>query len=174
MSPLMSGWDTGSTAPDLNARKGRYGAAYVSDVCAHFGVPVSENKPDEDWNAIDMSIAFECSDIRIQVKCTASSFTARDPHLLIPVEDAWVEKWSRNKLPAYMIAVHVPDDPSTWVDYDSDDLTSHFTAAYWARIDQLVPGQCRSVQLPRANRFTPQTLREWNAYLDGSFEVVTR
>ncbi|WP_025780181.1 DUF4365 domain-containing protein [Brevibacterium sp. VCM10] len=173
MSPLIDGWDSGHTARDLTARKGRYGVAYVRDVCAHFGVGMMENSPDEDFNAIDLSINFEINDVRVQVKCTSKTFSGGGSYLNLPVKDDWVRKWSKNPLPAYLVAVSVPTDPKLWIDYDSADLTNHRTAAYWTRIDQLLPGQCTSIDLPKTNRFTPDTLREWNSKLNDLFEGMT-
>lgn len=172
MSPLGHGWDNGHTFPDLNARKGRYGAAYVADVCAHFGVGVEENRPDEDFLAVDMGVQFTAGTIRVQVKCTASNFSSKDPHLTIPAEKGWVEAWSKSILPTYLIAVQVPQDPQIWVNYDGDHETYHATSAYWARVDQLDWSQAHSVQLPIVNRFTPETLRDWNSELQALFKVV--
>lgn len=162
MSPLAVGWDAGHRIAAGNARQARYGVAYVQNVCAQFGVDFRETSPDSDFLAVDGTISFGPGETRVQVKCTTELFTTREQHIRWPVKPGWVTKWSENRNAAYLIVVRVDADAALWADFDEDDVTLHRAAAYWTRIDNLGTPAPSSVVVPRANRFTPDTVREWN------------
>lgn len=169
MSPLNAGWDLGARLTTPQARQASYGMAYVLNVCAQFGVGTLDTKQDQDVNAIDTAIDFGAAAMRIQVKCTTADFTKRDPHISWPIEPTWVTKWRENLLPTFLILVKVPHDPRDWLDYDTDDETLHRAAAYWVQINNLPDPAPASLIIPRTNRFTPETVRDWNALLQGGF-----
>lgn len=169
MSPLLDGWDNGARLTDTSQRKARYGVAYLKNVCAQFGVPMQETSPDEDIGAVDAWISFQAAEVRVQVKCTSRTFTQNDPHLTIPLKPDWIQTWRASRIPVYLLAVHVPNNPADWMSYDSEHKTLHHTAAYWERVDSLPVEHGSSVFIPRTNRFTPETIRDWNQDLIASF-----
>lgn len=173
MTPLGPGWDRGCTMPDASSRQSRYGVAYLSHVCAQYGVPMTENRADEDFNAVDVTLQFSTGDIRVQVKCMTADFTVRDPHVRVPITTAWAEKWRVNQNPVFLVVVKVPGDPAEWVDYDTDHETLHRTAAYWARIDCLPSPAPSGVNVQFSNMLTPETVRDWNQMLYSGYTQTT-
>lgn len=170
MTVAATPWNLGAPFPNQTTNQARYGMSYLESVCAHYGVPCLPTPADADVMAIDATIPFADSDTRIQVKCTTRQFTERDPHISWPVTDAWVEQWRRNKNATYLVLVVVPQDLSQWVDYTADLATLHHTAAYWAQVNNLPEG-ARSVRVPKHNRFTALTLRDWSQNLGGGYGV---
>lgn len=168
MSPLLAGWNEGRTFNEQTMNQGRYGVAYLASVCAHFGVKCVENPPDSDAIGIDATIGFRAGETRVQVKCTTQEFSSRSQTIRIPVKPEWVSAWRENKLPTYLLVVRVPKELASWIDYDLEDATGHAAAAYWARLDE-VAEDARSVSVSRHNRFTPETLRDWNQELMGGY-----
>ncbi|WP_432246286.1 DUF4365 domain-containing protein (plasmid) [Arthrobacter sp. G.S.26] len=157
---------------DLNRRKGRYGVAYLKNVCAQFGVGLDETSADEDVNAWDCAVKYVINSVPVQIKCTSSDFTASDPHLSWPIKPAWRSKWSNYRGgPAYFLVVRVPSSPDEWIQHDADDQTLHQAAAYWARIDAATLGS--SIRVNRANRFTAATLQLWHDDMLADFGLVT-
>lgn len=169
MTPLEPGWDDGARFPTYEDRQSRYGVAYLRAVCAQFGVGVDEVSADEDFNAMDATIALGPVDTRVQVKCTTRRFTTHGQHITLPIKERWAEKWRENIVPAYLLLVQVGHDPGEWIDYDVHYETNHYTSAYWVRVDQLPLPTPPSIQIPFANRFTPETIRDWNAELYRGF-----
>lgn len=169
MSPLVAGWDAGHMINAGSARQARYGVAYVQNVAAQFGVGFKETSPDEDFLAVDGTLGFRPAEVRVQIKCTTQPFSVTTGELRWPVKAAWVEKWRDNIHPAYLIVVRVGQDPALWAEFDQDDVTLHRSAAYWTRIDNIPGQQVSSVAVPRANRFTPETVRDWNNELYGGY-----
>ncbi|GAB3547501.1 hypothetical protein GCM10027404_09700 [Arthrobacter tumbae] len=144
------------------ARQERYGLAYLSDVCADAGVGVVETRPGEDHYAIDAYVVLPIGLVPVQVKCTTKKFTVRDPkHINWPIEKPWWDKWCENTAPVFILLVHVPEDETTWIDFGSDDLTTHHTAAYWVEVDKTSDSVPTSIDLARSQRFTKDTIQEW-------------
>lgn len=157
---------------DLNRRKGRYGVAYLKNVCAQFGVGLDETTSDEDVNGWDCAIKYLVNSVPVQIKCTSADFTADEPHLSWPVKPAWKSKWSAYRGgPAYFLVVRVPSSPDEWIQHGLDDQTIHRTAAYWARIDPAQMGA--SIRVDRANRFTAATLQHWHDEMLAEFGLVS-
>lgn len=169
MSPLAADWDAGHVLPAGSARQGRYGVAYVQNVCAQFGIAFKETSVDEDFLAVDGTLGFRLAEVRVQIKCTTRPFAVTTGELRWPVKQEWVNNWRENLNPAYLIVVQVGQDPALWADFDRDDVTLHRAAAYWTRIDNLPGEHVAGVAVPRANRFTPETVRDWNNALYGGY-----
>lgn len=145
---------------DLNSQKGRYGVAYLRNICAQSGYGMSETSPGEDAMAIDCKIECYSGDIRVQVKCTEKDFTSQLDHLSMPVEDGWKEKWSAYGIyPAYFLVVRVPRGCDNWIVQNGDHTTLHQTAAYWTKIDVASIGS--SIKVSKSKRFTSETVSAW-------------
>jgi hypothetical protein len=144
------------------SRQERYGISYLSDACAEAGVGFVETRPGEDHYAIDGYVRLAKGLVSVQVKCTTKNFTARSPqHINWPIEKAWWDKWCEDSAPVFILIVRVPRDGNTWIDYDTDDLTTHNTAAYWVEVDKTLDTAPSSVDLSRSQRFTRDTFGEW-------------
>jgi hypothetical protein len=145
---------------DLSKRKGRYGVAYLRNICAQFGVGLDETSPDEDAHAFDCAVKFRVGNVPVQVKCTSKSFSG-GTHLTMPVKQEWKEAWAGYIAgPAYFLVVRVPDTADEWIDHTVDHQTTHRTAAYWERIDGREIGA--SIQVHHSNRFSASTLNSWH------------
>lgn len=145
------------------ARQERYGISYLSDVCAEAGVGMIETRPGEDHYAIDAYVHLDKGLVPVQVKCTTKAFTTRAPrHIIWGVEPAWWTKWCENSAPVFILLVHVPSENGQWIDYASDDITQHQTAAYWVEVDKSLATPPPSISVARQQRFTLATLSQWN------------
>lgn len=137
--------------------------SYLSDVCAEVGVGVIETRPGEDHYAIDAYVRLSKGMVSVQVKCTTRDFTKNTPrHLSWPIEDEWWDKWLEDSAPVFILLVRVPRDEDPWIEYDAADVTTHNAAAYWVAIDKSQPGAPKSVVLEHAQRFTAESLAEWD------------
>jgi hypothetical protein len=121
---------------------------------------MTETSPDEDVLAIDCQVHFEVGDVRMQVKCT-SGWTIGGGGLTFPLEERWVRKWDRCRVPVYLVVVVVPPDPDLWVRHD-DDGTFHGSAAFWVRVPK---NQGSSIEVPKDQRLSKETLIAWNSDL---------
>lgn len=139
-----------------NGRKARYGVSYVRAICSQAGVTMTETSPDEDVLAVDCQVHFEPGDVRVQVKCT-SSWTIGGASLTFPLEERWIRKWDRCRVPVYLVVVIVQPDPDEWISHD-DNGTLHKSAAFWVRVPKS-PGP--SIEVPKDQRLTGRTLSAW-------------
>ncbi|GAA1880808.1 DUF4365 domain-containing protein [Asanoa iriomotensis] len=153
----------------VNARKARYGIAYVSAVFSQAGVPFTETSPDEDHLAVDGVLNLGTAPICIQVKCSGQ-FRIRGRSASWSVEPEWREKWTKSKLPVYFILVILDiDDHPHWLLHKVDG-TMHKAAAFWVRVDKL--GKEKRIKIPKRQRLTVDTLSSWSAEVDACFEPL--
>jgi hypothetical protein len=152
---------------DPNRAKSRFGIAYVRAVCSQAGVGFQETSPDEDVLAVDGIVDLEIAPARLQVKCTGKFRIKGGATATWQVEESWRQRWIRSNVPVYFVLVIVdPDDQLSWLHHD-DEATLHRAAAFWARVDTLPEGQ--NIIVPKAQRFTADTLRLWDADVTASF-----
>lgn len=150
-----------------NARRARFGVAYMRSICAQAGVGFTETSPDEDNLAIDGAIEFTRISVRVQIKCT-SRFQVAGKRATLDLEPSWVENWSQNLVPTYIVLVKVPPAIPDWIVHNAG-TTRHHAIAYWVKFD---PGQHQTKMVFRATqRLTVDTLHQWRddtyAYLNG-------
>ena len=151
---------------DTNRQKARYGVSYLRCVCAQAGFGLTETEPDEDVLAVDCAVQYPELAVSVQVKCT-SGLTIKGRTKSIPVEEGWIEKWSRSLVPVYLLVVIVPKEVSKWLEH-VDEGTLHRTAAFWKRVDRGVT--LPSVKIPRSQRLTVDTISLWHRELLANFE----
>lgn len=150
---------------DLSHAKSRYSLSYLYALCAHVGCVVKETPQDSDVHAVDATVEFEESDVRVQLKCTSAKQMDGDS-ITVSFKETWIKKWMKCQLPVYIVLVVVPDDQTDWVDYGTES-TLHRTQAYWARFDR--NSRAKSIRVPQANRFSVDTLVEWHAQFANDF-----
>ena len=140
-----------------NGRRGRYGVAYLRAFCATAGVTLTENSPDEDIDAVDASLGFARASAQVQVKCT-SGFQVGMRSATLPLEPGWVEKWTEQYGPVFVVLVKVPAGFHEWIEC-RPSLTTHRTVAFGKRFDPAV--HATSMQFTRADHLTADTLYDW-------------
>ena len=140
-----------------NGRRGRYGVAYLRGLCAAAGVGLKENSPDEDVDAIDVTLQFARASAEVQVKCT-SGFKVGGGSATLSLEPGWVGKWSESYHPVFVVLVKVPKGIHEWIDFKSTS-TSHRTVAFGMRFDKAL--HTTSMQFTKADRITAETLYDW-------------
>ena len=86
------------------------------------------------------------------------------------LEPEWVQKWSDSFAPVYFVIVIVPDTVSGWIQH-APTGTNHKAAAYWVRFDPDLHKQ--SINVPKSQRFTLETVHEWKRDLDLKFGVAS-
>lgn len=144
-------------------RQERYGIAYLGGVCAEAGVGLGETRPGEDHYGIDAYLHMSRGMVSVQVKCTTKQFTSQPPeHITWGINEEWWDKWCLDSAPVFVLLVQIPNDGSNWIDHSQTDLTLHNTAGYWVQIDKTIAPRPKSVILPRSQRFTKDTLGEWD------------
>ncbi len=154
----------GPASLDLNARKGRYGVAYMDAVATAAGCDMKETRPGADVLAVDCDIVFPENSVRVQIKTTHSeSMSGTNPRLSYTAHQNWVDSWARSMVPVYFVVVVVPNDSGLWLDYHSAGTNLVDTAAYWSRIDasQFTP-QNMSVAALRSQRVDATTIATWH------------
>jgi len=150
-----------------NGAKARFGIAYLRAVCSQAGVGFDETSIDEDVLAIDGKIEFEAAAARVQVKCTGQFRIDGGDTATWPAESGWWAKWHKSKIPVYFVILIVdPDEQVRWLDHRQDG-TMHHAAAFWVRVDQMSVGS--GITVPKGQRLTADTLREWAADVDACF-----
>jgi hypothetical protein len=150
----------------VNARKARYGVAYVRSICAQAGVTLNETSADEDVLAVDCDIKFVAGSVGVQVKCT-SGLTIGGRSASWPTKQEWVRKWQDSRLPVYLVLVIVPPDAQNWIEHPPGG-TFHLTAAFWRRIrpDETIGSR---INIPKDQRFEASTLGQWHSDLIEGF-----
>lgn len=140
-----------------NGRRGRYGVAYLRSLAAHAGVGFSENSPDEDVDAIDVSLKFARASAEVQVKCTGK-FRVGPGRATLQLEPEWVRKWASSFHPIYVVLVKVPSEVGDWIEGRSSS-TLHRTVAFGQRFDRSI--HTTTMQFTRENLLTAETLYDW-------------
>ncbi|WP_456846794.1 DUF4365 domain-containing protein [Cellulomonas sp. P5_C6] len=140
-----------------NGRRGRYGVAYLRALCAAAGVSFKENSPDEDVDAIDVSLKFARASAEVQVKCT-SSFHVGMGRATLSLESDWVTKWADSYHPVFIVLVKVPTGFDDWLDFKPSS-TGHRAVAFGKRFD--AKAHTTSIQFTKANHLTAETLYDW-------------
>lgn len=140
-----------------NGRRGRYGVAYLRALAAHAGVGFAENSPDEDVDAIDVSIKFGRASAEVQVKCSGQ-FKVGQGSATLQLKPEWVRKWADSFLPVYVVLVKVPSDVRSWIDGRAA-TTLHRTVAFGKRFDPAT--HASSMKFTKADRLTSETLYDW-------------
>ena len=140
-----------------NGRKGRYGVAYLRSLAAHAGVGLQETSPDEDIDAVDVTLKFGRASAEVQIKCT-SKFKVGVGAATLQLEPDWVEKWTDSLVPVYVVLVKVPSVVGDWID-GKPSSTVHRTVAFGQRFDPAV--HATSIRFTRTDRITAETLYDW-------------
>ena len=147
--------------------KARFGAAYLRAICSHAGVGFTETTIDEDVLAVDGTVDFAVSPVRVQIKCTGQFRIAGGRTASWQAEESWWGNWHRSKIPVYFVLVVVdPDDQLMWLQHQ-DEGTLQRAAAFWVRVDLLSDGS--RIMVPKSQRLTADTLRVWAAEVNSCF-----
>lgn len=148
-----------------NAQRARYGVSYVRNVCAQAGLGLTETSPDEDVLAVDCTVDFRESPVRVQVKCT-SGLTLGGQTKSYRLKPEWLRKWDASKVPVYFVIVVVPRLEQSWLTHQSDG-TFHKTAAFWKRVPS--GDTAKSIAIPKSQRLTAETMYAWHEDLLAAF-----
>ncbi|MDQ0575235.1 DUF4365 domain-containing protein [Agromyces albus] len=147
----------------LNARKGRYGVAYLRAVAGQAGCNFYETSPGEDVLAVDCLLEYPESNVRVQVKTTKRyAIDGTDAEITYSADEKWIAKWAASALPVYFVVVVVPDDSAAWLNHDNDGTHMVRTAAYWVRIDPADFVSSKSIRIPRGQRLDAATIALWH------------
>jgi hypothetical protein len=151
-----------------NGAKARFGVAYLRAVCSQAGVGFVETSIDEDVLAVDGEVQFAIASARVQIKCTGRFRLEGGAETASwPADPAWWEKWQKSCVPVYLVLLVVdPGDQSLWLDHRVDG-TFQGSAAFWVRVDTMPDGA--SVQVPRSQRLTAETLKQWAVDVEACF-----
>jgi hypothetical protein len=158
---------------DVSNAIGRLGVAYVRKVCAHAHIGFTETSPQEDVLGLDGHVDYDAGTVRLQVKATTRWAVAGSRETLrLTLDSGWAEKWSRQKTPAFLVAVLLGRDVSSWVTYDIGE-TRVAACALWVRIDG-TPADATHIDLHRGQRFTVETINDWGSIVYGSVGMAAR
>lgn len=140
-----------------SGRKGRYGVAYLRSLAAHAGIGFKENSPDEDVDAIDVSLSFGRASAEVQVKCSAQWKVGLGGATL-DLEPLWIRKWADSYHPVYVVLVKVPSVVDDWITVKTA-TTLHHAVAFGKRFDPNV--HTRTMKFTKGDRLTSETLYDW-------------
>lgn len=139
------------------ARKARYGVAYMQSLCAHAGVDFKEGSVDSDYIAIDGTIEYPRVAARVQIKCT-SQFKVGPGNMSLQLKPGWVEKWSESETAVFVVVVKVPKSVPDWVEHDAV-FTRHGTVAFGKRF---ISADHQSVMtFTAADKVKTETIYDW-------------
>lgn len=159
--------DSANSRYSDNGRRGRYGVAYLRALCAHAGVGFAETSPDEDVDAIDATLKFGRASAEVQVKCTGGFKVGMNPATLT-LEPDWVQKWTEQYHPVFVVLVKVPAVVPDWIE-TSQSFTKHRTVAFGKRFD---PAQhTTSMKFTKVDHLTAETLYDWRDEVYLSYET---
>lgn len=143
---------------------GRFGVFYVRSLLAQAGVAHSETSGGEDHLAVDVFVYFPSGACGVQIKAGTKARN-KDGSITVPVVSNWKTKWAANKLPVYLVYVHLEKtSPSDWIGHEDLQTVVH-AKALWAQVNH-VSGM--SVKLPSANQLTADTFALWAEAFDDS------
>jgi hypothetical protein len=140
-----------------NGRRARYGAAYFSSLCAHAGATFNETRVDEDIEAVDGTLGFQRTIVRVQIKCT-SKFVVGNGQMTLPLDSHWVDSWEASDTPVFVVVVKVPKDVDGWVEHDAV-FTRHHTVAFGKRFPRGV--DTMSLTFTAADKLTSESIYDW-------------
>ena len=152
------------------ARKARYGVAYVQTLCAHAGVDFKEGSVDSDYMAIDGTIEYPRVAARVQVKCT-SQFKVGNGNMSLPLKPHWVTKWAESATAVFVVVVKVPKSVPDWVEHDSV-FTRHRTVAFGKRFEPTVHQTVMA--FTAADKLTTETIYDWRQLTYDIYDGVVR
>ncbi|MEV6847228.1 DUF4365 domain-containing protein [Actinoplanes sp. NPDC051411] len=140
--------------------------AYFQTICSQAGFGFSETSPDEDMLAVDGQVIFPAASASVQVKCS-SQFKISGRSASWPAEPGWRDKWKTSLVPVYFVLVILDNaEPSGWISHHGAG-TDHAAGAFWTRVDQMAP--VRSIEIPKTQRLTAETLEQWQGEVVDSF-----
>lgn len=139
------------------ARKARYGVAYVQSLCAHAGVDFKEGSVDSDYMAIDGTIEYPRVAARVQIKCT-SQFKVGNGNMSLQLKPSWITKWTESATTVFVVVVKVPKSVPDWLEHDAL-FTRHGAVAFGKRFD---PAAHQSAMVFTADdKLTTETIYDW-------------
>jgi hypothetical protein len=144
----------------IDDRKAWWGVRYVSAVCAQAGFRIDETPSQGDVYSFDAQVFIRSTlSVFVQIKCTSRPITRQRSYR---IKKAWRKNWEDLDLPGYFVVVSVPTDTPDWMEHGSAPWSTRLSsAAFWARIDPLQPGQ-KSITVRANQRLTVDTLEEWS------------
>lgn len=154
---------------NLTQRKGRYGVVYLRALAGQAGASIDESSPGEDVQSIDAKVGFSEGPVYVQVKTTHLHAIDGATTINYIPEVNWLDKWAKLKMPVYFVVVVVPDDSANWLDHIATGTTMTATGAFWVRIDVEAVRDANRVTVPRTQRLTAATLRQWETDLHNAF-----
>ena len=156
---------------DINHRKEQFSRAYVRAIAAVAGFGTGTPEPDHD--SIDL-VFFKKSEeeaegrnysaprVEAQLKCTAQN-VIRAGALHFPLEAKNYNELRRKVLVPRILVVHcIPSDIAEWLEHSEQQLLLRH-CSYWVSLRDLplsTNATRVTVQVPQANKFTPQALSE--------------
>jgi hypothetical protein len=150
---------------DVDARKGRYGVAYLDAIVTDAGFDLTEPKPGADMLAYDATVNFPEGGVRVQIKTTHTyAIDGTNSRLAYTATEKWVQSWATALCPVYFVVVVVPNSENggPWLDHLPTGTEMRRTAAFWSRIDaSQFTSSNMSVAADRSQRVTGATLETW-------------
>ena len=150
-------------------RAGRIGVMYVRALMAQAGVASTEMSPGEDYWGIDAIGLLRHGSVFIQIKAGRARRNA-DGSYSVAVTPEWCEKWSRQTTPIYLVYVSLARRADDAVVTHLVRSTTWHAHAYWARVNDALPG---TVRVPVQNRLTLDTFLDWEAELRSGYQRRT-
>jgi hypothetical protein len=155
---------------DRNAHKEEFSYAYIHAVAAAAGYSCANATRLLDMEGIDVTITAigvqgtrRCPRIDLQVKCTSRTDIVHDDCIKYPLEVPAYEKlrFDDPTIPYFLVVVLVPNDLDNWLIHSEDELLLRH-CGYWRSLagePETRNTKNITVQVPRANLFTPDALK---------------
>lgn len=157
----MATWETISRSD----RIGRLGVAYVRSVLAQAAIPNEETSSGEDHLAVDLSVQFPSSAVRVQVK-SGTRAPNKNGSITVPLEARWCRVWAASQIPVYLVYVRLEKSrPRDWLAHLDLHTTMH-AHAHWVRVNGV---SAASVRVPLANRLSINTFDAWHQDVEACF-----
>lgn len=135
------------------------GVMYMRTLLAQAGVAHSEFSSGEDYLAADATLEFESGAVRVQVKAGTRK-PNKSGSITVPLRQDWKEKWSKCKLPVFLVYVRLEKTPHIeWIEHGDLHTLVH-ARAVWTRVNEVAAA---SVRVPLQNRLTVATFDTWVA-----------
>ncbi|QHU98691.1 DUF4365 domain-containing protein [Synechocystis sp. CACIAM 05] len=157
---------------DRNAHKEEFSYAYIHAVAAAAGYSCANATRLLDMEGIDVTITAlgvqgtrRCPRIDIQVKCTSRDDTVHKDAIHYPLEVAAYNnlRFDDPTIPYILVVVLVPDDLDKWLLHSEDELLLR-RCGYWKSLagePETRNTTSITVHVPRANLFTPESLKNF-------------
>ncbi|WP_312715537.1 DUF4365 domain-containing protein [Corynebacterium flavescens] len=142
---------------------------YTQQVVANEGFSFNTNS--QDYIAIDGTIEFPETDLRVQLKSTSQVGCWNNSSFDFRLEPSWIQKWARNTQPVILIMV-VLNPNLNWVTIRKSSA-SLAGRGYWKRVDNVAKettgGASATITFSKEDLVCRESVEQWRSLVANAY-----